>query len=138
MFREVLAQPTGRFAMAISTSGSTVFTPRLMHFLRENWWLFLLRGLCGILFGVLTFIVPGVTLATLILLYGAYALLDGVLAIAAAITGGAPGSRWWLAIVGLLGIAAGGLTFVWPGVTAYVLLIFIAAWAITTGIMQIV
>ena len=58
--------------------------------------------------------------------------------IIAAITGGVAGSRWWLAVVGMLGIATGGLTFIWPSVTAFVLLIFIAAWAITTGIMQIV
>lgn len=125
--------------MAISpTSGSIGFTRPLLHVLRENWWLFLLRGLCAILFGALAFAWPGVTLATLILLYGVYAVLDGILAIIAAITGGVAGSRWWLAVVGMLGIATGGLTFIWPSVSAFVLLIFIAAWAITTGIMQIV
>ena len=70
------------------------------------------------LFGVLAFAWPGVTLLTLILFYGAFALVDGVLAIIAAITGGAPGPRWWLAIVGLLGIAAGLLTFLMPGLSA--------------------
>ena len=75
---------------------------------------------------------------TLVLLYGAYALVDGVLAILAAITGDAPAPRWWLAIVGLLGILVGILTFVWPGITAVVLLLFIAGWAIATGILQIV
>ena len=75
---------------------------------------------------------------TLILFYGAFALVDGVLAIVAAITGGAPGARWWLAIVGLLGIAAGLLTFLMPGLTALVLLLFIAGWAIATGVLQII
>jgi uncharacterized membrane protein HdeD (DUF308 family) len=61
-----------------------------------------------------------------------------VLAIAAAIMGDAPAPRWWLAIVGLLGILVGILTFAWPGITALVLLLFIAGWAIATGILQIV
>jgi uncharacterized membrane protein HdeD (DUF308 family) len=113
--------------------------PQLMlHALAKNWWLVLLRGLCAILFGVLTFILPGITLLTLVLLYGAYAVADGVFALAAAIMGGAPAPRWWLAIVGLLGVVAGAITFVWPGLTALLLLMFIAGWAIATGVMQIV
>ena len=110
----------------------------LLHALAKNWWLILLRGICAILFGVLAFAWPGVTLVTLVVLYGAFALADGVLAVAAAITGGSAAPRWWLAIVGLAGIAAGLLTFLWPGVTALVLLVFIAIWAIVTGVLQIV
>jgi uncharacterized membrane protein HdeD (DUF308 family) len=110
----------------------------MLHALSRNWWLLLLRGIAAIIFGVLTFVWPGITLLTLVLLYGAYALVDGVLAIVAAITGDAPAPRWWLAIVGLLGILVGILTFVWPGITAVVLLLFIAGWAIATGILQIV
>jgi len=86
----------------------------------------------------LAFAWPGLTLLTLILFYGAFALVDGVLAIIAAVTGGAPGSRWWLAMVGLLGVAAGLVTFLTPGLTALVLLLFIAAWAIATGVFQII
>src|SRR5262249_30175668 len=81
---------------------------------RKHWWVLLLRGICAILFGVLTFVWPGITLLTLVLLYGAYALADGVLALAEAVMGGAPAPRWWLALVGLLGIAVGILTFAWP------------------------
>jgi uncharacterized membrane protein HdeD (DUF308 family) len=110
----------------------------MLHALARNWWLLLLRGIAAIIFGVLTFVWPGITLLTLVLLYGAYALVDGVLAILAAITGDAPAPRWWLAIVGLLGILVGILTFAWPGITALVLLLFIAGWAIATGILQIV
>jgi uncharacterized membrane protein HdeD (DUF308 family) len=110
----------------------------LVHALAKNWWLLLLRGIAAIIFGVLAFAWPGITLLTLILLFGAYALADGVLAIIAAITGGAPAPRWWLAIVGLLGIGAGLLTFLMPGVTAIVLLFFIASWAIATGVFQII
>ena len=110
----------------------------MVHALAKNWWLLLLRGIAAIIFGLLAFAWPGLTLLTLILFYGAFALVDGVLAIAAAITGGVPGSRWWLAIVGLLGIAAGLLTFLTPGLTALVLLFFIAGWAIVTGVFEII
>ena len=65
-------------------------------------------------------------------------MVDGVLAIIAAITGDAPAPRWWLAIVGLLGIAAGLLTFLMPGLSAFVLLLFIAGWAIATGVFQVI
>jgi uncharacterized membrane protein HdeD (DUF308 family) len=110
----------------------------MLHALARNWWLLLLRGICAVIFGVLTFVWPGVTLVTLVLLYGAYALVDGVFALAAAVMGGAPAPRWWLAVVGLLGIAAGLVTLFMPGMTALVLLYFIAFWAIAIGIMQIV
>jgi uncharacterized membrane protein HdeD (DUF308 family) len=126
---------------------STVQTNRLpgiglgsamVHALAKNWWMLLLRGIAAIIFGVLVFAWPGVTLLTLIWFYGAFVLVDGVLAIIAAIAGGAPAPRWWLAIVGLLGIAAGLLTFLMPGLTALVLLFFIAGWAIATGVFQII
>jgi uncharacterized membrane protein HdeD (DUF308 family) len=110
----------------------------MVHALAKNWWLLLLRGIAAIIFGLLAFVWPGLTLLTLILFYGAFALVDGVLAIVAAIAGGAPAPRWWLAIVGLLGIAAGLLTFLMPGLSALVLLFFIAGWAIATGVFQII
>lgn len=125
--------------MATSVDTHPPFAPRFMlHALAKNWWLILLRGICAILFGVLTFIWPGVSLLTLILLYGAFALSDGIFALAAAITGRTPTPRWWLAVVGLLGIAAGTMTFLWPGLTAVVLQVFIACWAIAIGVFQIV
>ena len=109
-----------------------------LHALAKNWWLLLLRGIAGILFGVLAFIWPGITLLTLIIFYGAYALLDGIFAIAAAIRGGDMQSRWWLILIGVLGIAAGFLTFLWPGLTALVLTSFIGAWSLIHGIFEIV
>lgn len=113
----------------------------LLSGLAKNWWLILLKGICAVIFGGLTFFWPGVTLFTLVILYGVFALADGVLALLAAITGdksdnAAP--RWWLAVVGLLGLAAGIITLLWPGITGLILLFFIAAWSIATGIMQIV
>jgi uncharacterized membrane protein HdeD (DUF308 family) len=110
----------------------------MVHALARNWWLMLLRGICAVIFGVLTFVWPGVTLITLVLFYGAFALVDGVLSLAAAIMGGAPAPRWWLAIVGLLGIGVGVVTLFMPGITALVLLYYIAFWAIAVGVLEIV
>src|SRR5579864_1034273 len=110
----------------------------MVHALAKNWWMLLLRGIAAIIFGGLALAWPGMTLLTLVLFYGAYALVDGVLAIFAAIAGGTLLPRWWLAVVGLLGIAAGLLTFLMPGLTAIVLLYLIAGWAIATGVFQII
>ena len=115
----------------------TLTPPTLLHTLSRYWWLILLRGIAFIVFGVLAFMWPGLTLATLVLFYGAFVLVDGVLALAHAIMGGDMGSRWWLALVGVAGIAAGILTFMWPGLTALLLLVFIATWAIVLGVFQI-
>ena len=118
--------------------GSLAGGASLVHALGRNWWLVVLRGIAAIVFGVLAFVWPGLTLLTLVLFWGAFALVDGVLALVAAIRGGSPMPRWWLAIVGLAGVVAGFLTFAWPGITALVLLIFIATWAIVLGIFEIV
>ena len=96
-----------------------------------------MRGVAAIVFGILAFAWPGITLLTLVLFWGAFALIDGVLAIAAAVKGGNAMPRWWLAIVGIAGIAAGALTFLVPGLTALVLVTFIAVWAIVLGVMEI-
>jgi len=112
-------------------------TPLLLQGLARYWWLILLRGIAAIIFGVLAFIWPGITLVTLVLFWGAFTLVDGILALAHAMMGGNVGSRWWLALIGVLGIIVGLLTFLMPGVTALVLLVFIATWAIVLGVFQI-
>ena len=109
-----------------------------LHALARNWWLLLLRGIAGIIFGVLAFIWPGITLLTMVIFYGAYALMDGVFAIGAAFRGGNVRSRWWLILIGVLGIAAGLLTFMWPGITALVLAFFIGIWSLIHGIFEII
>ena len=113
--------------------------PGLLSSLTRNWWLLLLRGIAAIALGVLAFVSPGITLLTLTLLWGAYAILDGIFALAAAIAGSGaePSSRWWLALVGACGTLAGIGTFFMPGMTAFVLLMFIASWAIVVGVLQI-
>ena len=106
---------------------------------RLNWWLLALRGLLAVLFGVLAFMWPGATLITLVWLFGAFALVNGILSLvlAAKTPRGYPkvGS---LVLAGILGILAGLLAFVMPGITALGLLILIAAWAIVTGVMELV
>lgn len=109
-----------------------------LHALAKNWWLVLLRGIAGILFGILAFAWPGITLLSLVILYGVYALLDGLFAIVAGFKGAGAEARWWLILIGILGVAAGLLTFFWPGITALVLTIFIGAWALIHGIFEIV
>jgi uncharacterized membrane protein HdeD (DUF308 family) len=105
--------------------------------LSRNWWAISLRGLAGILFGIITFFAPGISLAALVLLFGAYALVDGVLAIVSAVRRRGA-DRWWLLLLeGLVGIAAGVLTFLWPAITAIALLYVIAAWALVTGAFEI-
>jgi uncharacterized membrane protein HdeD (DUF308 family) len=111
----------------------------LVRALAENWWLLLLRGVAAIIFGLLAFIWPGLTLVALIFLWGAYAIVDGGIALWAAISGrGAQiAPRWWLTIVGIAGLLAGLVAFASPGLTALVLLMFIACWAIVIGAMEI-
>lgn len=117
--------------------GTVLMRPTL-DALARNWWLILLRGVCAVIFGLLTFVWPGLTLVTLVLLYGAFSLFDGVFSIAAALKGGTPMPRWWLALVGLLGIGVGIITLFWPQITGIVLLMFIAGWAIASGVLQII
>jgi uncharacterized membrane protein HdeD (DUF308 family) len=116
-----------------------VSRPGLLQSLADNWWLLLLRGICAIAFGVLAFFWPGLTLVTLTLLWGAYALMDGVIAIWAAFnaSGGDSGPRWWLGLSGVAGFLAGIMTFYYTGTTTLVLLMFIAVWAIIIGTLQI-
>jgi uncharacterized membrane protein HdeD (DUF308 family) len=106
--------------------------------LTRNWGWVALRGVVALLFGLLTLRNPALTLAALVLLFGAYALVDGVFAVISAISN-RHGDRNWIALLigGLAGIIIGVCTFFAPGVTTTVLLYFIAAWAIVTGIAQI-
>lgn len=106
--------------------------------LSRNWWVFLLRGILAVIFGILAFIWPGTTLLTLIILFGAYALVDGIFAIIAGVAGYGTTERWWAEVIeGVLGMVIGLMTLLWPGATALVVLYFIAAWAIVTGILEI-
>jgi uncharacterized membrane protein HdeD (DUF308 family) len=108
------------------------------HLLADRWWAVVLRGVAGIVFGALTFVMPVATLGALILLFGAYAFVDGLFNILAVVTGRTGGQRWWtLLLAGLGGIAAGLITFFMPGITALVLAYIIAGWALVIGALQI-
>ncbi|MCL4402711.1 MAG: HdeD family acid-resistance protein [Acidobacteria bacterium] len=104
----------------------------------RNWWVVLLRGIVAILFGIIAFIFPGITIAALALVFGAYAFLDGIFNIASAVRGIARHQRWGaLLIEGIIGIAAGVFTALWPGITVLALVLAIGAWAFVTGILEI-
>lgn len=106
--------------------------------LARNWWVLALRGAFAILFGILAWIWPGITVWALVILFGAYALVDGVFSIGAAIKGVPGQSRIWMAVIGACGIVAGIIAFVWPGITSLALLMLIAAWAVVTGVFEII
>lgn len=106
--------------------------------LHRSWWLLLLRGVAAVAFGVLTFVWPQISLLTLIMVYGIYALADGVLALIAAIRGGGVVPRWWLALGGVVSILTAVLVFAWPGLTALVLVYLIGFWSILRGVLEII
>ncbi len=112
---------------------------QLATILTRNWWILLIRGLAAILFGVLTFMEPRLSLTTLVLFFGAYALVDGLFALWVAIAGRHEHEHWWVLLLeGLTGIAVGILTFMAPQITALALLFYIAIWAIARGVLEIV
>jgi uncharacterized membrane protein HdeD (DUF308 family) len=113
---------------------ATEFQPNVMP---RHWWALAVRGLAAVVFGILAFVMPGMTLTVLVLLFGAYALVDGVLAIVSALRSGGE-HLWYLLLEGVLSILAGVAALVWPGLTALVLLFIIAGWAILTGILEII
>lgn len=102
------------------------------------WWSLVIRGVLAIVFGIVALIYTGQTLLSLVLVFGVFAVLSGIASLVAAVRAGEAHQRWgWLAVSGLLSIAAGVMTFVWPGITALAFVLLIAAWAIFTGVMEI-
>jgi uncharacterized membrane protein HdeD (DUF308 family) len=96
----------------------------------KNWWVLLIRGILAVLFAVMAFTLPGLTLVTLVLLYGIYSFADGLTAIWV----GGQARAWWFVLLGILGVVVGVFTFI----TAVALLYLIAAWAIVRGVFEIV
>jgi uncharacterized membrane protein HdeD (DUF308 family) len=110
-----------------------------MEILARNWWALVLRGVLGIVFGIFAFVMPAVALAALVVVFGAYALVDGLFNIVAALRGARGERAWWAVLLeGVAGVLAGLAAFLAPGLTAIVLLYVIAAWAILTGAFEVV
>lgn len=110
----------------------------MLSTLTNNWWMLTIRGVLAILFGVAAFVWPGLTAAVLVMLFGAYALVDGTVAVIAAIAGKVDSNRWLFALSGVVGIGVGVITFAAPGITLASLYLLIAAWAIIRGVIDLI
>ena len=111
----------------------------LAKLMSMTWWVLLLKGTVSIVFGIVAYAWPGMTLASLVTVFGAFALVDGVFGVLQAIGGRKEHEHWWVVLLeGLLGILFGWICLTTPGITVTVLMLFIAFWAISTGVMRIV
>ncbi|HTW54240.1 MAG TPA: HdeD family acid-resistance protein [Stellaceae bacterium] len=116
------------------TLGASTLSDDMSALLARNWWVIGLRGLFAIVFGAIAVLMPGVTLAALVLLFAAYMLVDGVLAIVAALRAARQHERWGLLILeGVADLIAGGIAVFWPLITIVALIYLTAAWAIVSG-----
>ncbi|WP_414551762.1 HdeD family acid-resistance protein [Anabaena sp. CCY 0017] len=107
--------------------------------LARNWWTVALRGAIAIIFGLAALFWPDITLTALIFIFAAFVLVSGVLLAIAAFRDGLTHTHGWIMLLeGAIGIAVGIMAFIWPGITALVLLYLIAAWAIVTGVLEII
>src|SRR5436309_14325183 len=110
----------------------------LIETLKRHWWVPVIRGIAAIVFGVIAFVYPGLTVAVLVLLFGAWVLVDGIFRVIGAIGHRASDKEWGFdLIIGIVGIIIGFLTFHAPQITALALLIYIAAWALMIGASEI-
>jgi uncharacterized membrane protein HdeD (DUF308 family) len=122
---------------ASSTDTSTI--EAMNDVLANNWWVVALRGVFAILFGIIAFAMPGVTMLSLVIVFAAYSLVDGVAGIVMAVRGAHRGERWgWLLANGILGIIAGAIALVWPGVTILAYVLLVAAWALISGAFMVI
>ena len=111
----------------------------MIETLKRHWWVPVIRGIAAIVFGIIAFTHPVMAIATLVLFFGAWVLIDGIFRIFGAIKHRGSDSDWaWQLVIGLIGIIVGLLTFHAPRVTALALVIYIAAWALMIGASEIV
>src|SRR5262245_17783300 len=105
----------------------------------RNWWMAVLRGALAVLFGVVALVWPGITFEALVLVFGVYAFFDGILVLGFGLMAAGDGLQWWpLVLAGILGIAVGAITFLQPQTTGLALVYVVGAWAIVTGLLEIV
>ena len=110
----------------------------LIETLKRHWWVPVIRGIAAVVFGVIAFAYPGLTVAVLVLLFGAWVLVDGIFRVIGAIGHRASDKEWGFdVIIGIVGIIIGFLTFHAPQITALALIIYIAAWALMVGATEI-
>ena len=110
----------------------------MIEALKRYWWVPVIRGISGIVFGIIAFAYPGLALATLVLLFGAWVLIDGIFRVVGATAGRASDPDWGFhLIIGILGVVVGILTFRAPRITALALIIYVAAWALMIGAAEI-
>lgn len=110
----------------------------MKRLLANNWDMVLVQGILAVLFGIATLALPGITLIALVALFGGYALIDGVISIVIAIKDRKENDKWWLLLSGLVSVAAGVVTFAWPGITAISLFYVIVGWAIASGVVEVI
>jgi uncharacterized membrane protein HdeD (DUF308 family) len=117
---------------------STIETQSMLALLGRNWWTVVLRGVIAVLLGLAALGWPQITLQVLVILLGAYLLVDGAFAIFSGVRDRSRHRQWWLLLLeGLAGIVAGAIALFLPGITALVLIYLLAAWALVTGILEI-
>lgn len=114
-------------------------TTNLQSAAKAVWWMVLLRGILTAIFGIIALVSPGIALLALVFVFGIYAIIDGVVAVAYGIRARATEPHWvWAIVQGVISVLAGIVALVWPGITALTLLIVIGIWAIMLGIAEIV
>jgi uncharacterized membrane protein HdeD (DUF308 family) len=106
-----------------------------MEEMARTWWVYLIRGVCAVLFGLLAIIWPSITLYILIIVFGVYAIVNGIFELFGSGRGGA---RGLMIFAGVFSILVGVVAFLWPGMTALALLLLIASWAVVIGVVELV
>jgi uncharacterized membrane protein HdeD (DUF308 family) len=133
-----MATPAKTPRASLDDTWGDVDSPLMHRILEQNWWVIALRGILGILFGLVALFFPGVTILSLVLLFSAYMLVDGAFSIAGAIRAMGRNERWgWLLLNGIWSILTAIVAFLWPGLTAIVYELIIAAWSIVSGALML-
>ncbi|RMX05032.1 HdeD family acid-resistance protein [Corticibacter populi] len=134
-----MSNPSEQSPARQSAVGQSPVEQYLAGVLSRSWWLLLLRGIAAIVFAIFAWLQPEITVAVLVLLFGAYSMADGILGIWTAISGRKDNAYWWVLLLwGLVGIGIGVLTVIAPAAVTLALLIYVAVWAIATGVLQII
>src|ERR1700731_961644 len=120
----------------VTAGGEPTVNDAMSAALAQNWWAIALRGAFAILFGLVGLLLPEVTLLALVLLFAAYMLLDGILAIIAGVRAARRHDRWgWLIVEGVVDLVAGVIAVIWPLITIVAFVFLLGAWAIVTGVL---